>query len=150
MGLPKIIKIPCHHVLANQNDLKLKNGAPPKRFFNTNLGIGIIKKNYFFVRFFDIHPYVFTQISMETAHWMQNSIPHPMSTQPAYFWQPPIPQKQEIPKKSDDKYKQNVCRVGIRWMRNLIPHPTSSPDQNFSKNTGIYVENTNKKSSFFL
>ena len=42
-----------------------------------------------------------------------------------------------------------VCRVGTRWMRNLIPHPTRSLDRNLSKNTGRYVENTNKKSSFF-
>ena len=35
-------------------------------------------------------------------------------------------------------------------MRNQIPHPTSSPDRNLSKNTMRYVENTNKKSSFFL
>ena len=28
-------------------------------------------------------------------------------------------------------------------------HPTSLPDQNLSKNTMRYVENTNKKSSFF-
>ena len=41
------------------------------------------------------------------------------------------------------------CSVGIRWMRNQIMHPTSSPDQNFS-NTGRYVKNTNRKSSFFL
>ena len=41
MGLPKIIEIPCHHVLANQNYLKLKNGAPLKQNFNINLGIGI-------------------------------------------------------------------------------------------------------------
>ena len=34
-------------------------------------------------------------------------------------------------------------------MGNLIPHPTSSPDQNFSKNTGRYVENTNKKVVFY-
>ena len=33
-------------------------------------------------------------------------------------------------------------------MENLIPHPTSSPNRNLSKNTR-YVENTNKKSSFF-
>ena len=39
--------------------------------------------------------------------------------------------------------------MGTRWMRNLIPHPTSSPDRNLSKNTGRYVANTNKKSSFF-
>ena len=36
-----------------------------------------------------------------------------------------------------------------RWMQNLIPHPTSSPDRNLSKNTERYVENTNKKCSFF-
>ena len=47
MGLPKIIQIPCHHVLANQNDLKLKKGAPLKYFFNINLEIAIIKKLLF-------------------------------------------------------------------------------------------------------
>ena len=36
------------------------------------------------------------------------------------------------------------------WMWNLILHPTSSPDSNLSKNTGRYVENMNKKSSFVL
>ena len=43
-----------------------------------------------------------------------------------------------------------VCRVGTRWMQNLILHPTSSPDRNLSKNTGIYVKNTNKKVVFFF
>ena len=62
MGLPKIIEIPCHHVLANQNDLKFKKGEPLKQFFNINLGIGIIKKTTFCVRIFDISPCVFTQI----------------------------------------------------------------------------------------
>ena len=47
MGLPKTIQIPCHHVLANQNDLKFKKGAPLKQFFNIILGIGIIKKTTF-------------------------------------------------------------------------------------------------------
>ena len=32
----------------------------------------------------------------------------------------------------------------------LILHPTSSPARNLKKNTGRYVENTNKKSSFLL
>ena len=41
-----------------------------------------------------------------------------------------------------------VCRVGTRWMRNLIPHPTSSSNRNLSKNTGRYVENTDKKVVF--
>ena len=72
MGLPKIIQIPCHHVLTNQNDLKLKKGAPLKQFFNINLGIGIIKKTTFFVHIFDISPYLFTQISIEIACWMWN------------------------------------------------------------------------------
>ena len=47
MGLPKIIRIPCHHVLSNQNDLKFKKGSHIKQFFNINLGIGIIKKTTF-------------------------------------------------------------------------------------------------------
>ena len=70
MGLPKIIQIPCHHVLANQNDLKLKKGAPLKKKFNINLGIGIIKKTTFFVRIFDISPCIFTQNSIKRARWM--------------------------------------------------------------------------------
>ena len=73
MGLSKIIQIPCHHVLANQNALKLKKGAPLKQFFNINLGIGIIKKTTFFVRIFDISQFFFTQISISRrAPWMQN------------------------------------------------------------------------------
>ena len=55
MGIPKIIQIPCHHVLANQNALKLKKGAPLKQNFNINLAIKIIKK-LFFVHIFDISP----------------------------------------------------------------------------------------------
>ena len=41
------------------------------------------------------------------------------------------------------------CRVGTRWMHNLIPHPEISLNQNLSKHKGRYVENMNKKSSFF-
>ena len=47
MGLPKIIKIPCHHVLANQNYLKLKKGAPLKQFFNIKFGDRYHKKTIF-------------------------------------------------------------------------------------------------------
>ena len=50
MGLPKIIDIPCHHVLANQNSLKFKKRAPLKKNFNINLWICIIKKTTLFVR----------------------------------------------------------------------------------------------------
>ena len=70
MGLPKIIQIPCHHVLANQNAFKLKKGAPLKQIFNINLWIGITKRTTFFVRILDIYPCVFTQISIERARWM--------------------------------------------------------------------------------
>ena len=72
MGLPKIIQIPSHHVLANQNGLKLKKGAPLKQIFNINLGIGIIKNTTFFVCIFDISPRVFTQISIGRACWPWN------------------------------------------------------------------------------
>ena len=56
MGLPEIIEIPCHHVLSNQNDLKLKKGAHLKQFFNINLGIGIIKKTTFLFVFLTYLP----------------------------------------------------------------------------------------------
>ena len=96
MGLPEIIQIPCHHVLANQNDLKLKKGTPLKQFFDINLGIGIIKKTTFFVRIFDISPCVFSLISTGRVRWMHNLIQHPTSTHTTYFLQTPLPQKQEI------------------------------------------------------
>ena len=57
------------------------------------------KKKQFFVRIFDISPCVFTQISIERAHWMRNFIPHPTSTHNAYCWRTPLPQKQDIPEK---------------------------------------------------
>ena len=57
------------------------------------------KKTTICVRIFDISPCVFTQISIGRARWMRNLIPHPTSTHTAYFWQTPIPQKQEIPEK---------------------------------------------------
>ena len=74
MGLPKIKQIPYHHVLSNQNDLKLKKGAPLKQLFNINLGIGIIKKITFFVHIFDISPCVLTQIFIRREHWMRYQI----------------------------------------------------------------------------
>ena len=47
MGLLTIIQISCHHVLANQNSLKFRKGAPLQQIFNINLEIGIIKKLLF-------------------------------------------------------------------------------------------------------
>ena len=71
MELLTIFQIPCHHVLENEIYLHLKYRIGLKQFFNINFGICIIK-NYFFVRIFDISPWVFTQISIEGAPWMKN------------------------------------------------------------------------------
>ena len=79
MGLLNFIQIPCHHVLANEIALNLKYRIGLKHLFNINLGIGIIKKLLFFC-IFDISPRVFTQFSIERAHWMWNLILHPTSS----------------------------------------------------------------------
>ena len=71
---------------------------------------------------------------------------------------PRYPKKKKYLKKCDDIscfWGSGVCQkyaewVLARWMRNLISHSMSSPDRNLSKNIGRYVENTNKKSSFFM
>ena len=66
MGLPKIIQIPCHHVLANQNAVKFKKGAPLKQFFNINLRIGIIKKaTFLFVFSTYLHVFLLKYRSIE-------------------------------------------------------------------------------------
>ena len=160
MGLTKIIKIPCHHVLANQNDLKFKRGAPLKQIFNINLGIGIIKKTTFlFV--FSTYLFVFLlkfrsgeDIGCENKFCIQW-----VPTQHT-FDGTPTPKTRNTWKKWNDDIiipffhvflvfgvggPSKVCRVGTHWMRNLIPRPTSSLDRNFSKNTERYVKNTNKK-----
>ena len=67
MGLLTFIQIPYHHVLANEIALNLKDHIGLKQFLNINLGIVIIKKTTFFIRIFDIYPYVFTQISIGRA-----------------------------------------------------------------------------------
>ena len=85
MGLLTFIQIPCHHVLTNEIDLNLNYRIGLKHLFNINLGIGIIKKTTFFVCIFDVSPHVFTQISIGRARWMQNLIPHPTTTDSAYF-----------------------------------------------------------------
>ena len=59
-----------------------------------------MKKTTFCIRIFKIYPCVFTQILRGRACWMQNLIPHPTSTHTAYFWQTPLPQKQEITEKT--------------------------------------------------
>ena len=72
MGLLTLIQIPFHYVLANEIALNLKYRISLKHLFNINLGIGIIKKNYFFCCIFDICARVFTQISIGRARWMWN------------------------------------------------------------------------------
>ena len=47
MGLLTLTQIPCHHLLANEIDLKLKFHIGLKQNFNINLGIDIIKKLLF-------------------------------------------------------------------------------------------------------
>ena len=56
MSLLTLSQIPCHHVLANEIDLNLKYRIGLKHFFNINLGIGIIKKNYFLFVFLTYLP----------------------------------------------------------------------------------------------
>ena len=60
------------------------------------------KKTTFFVRIFDISPYVFTQISIEGARSMHNLIRNPTITHIVYFWCTLLPQKQKILEKRDD------------------------------------------------
>ena len=124
-----------------------------------------MKKTTFCVHIFEVSPYVLTQIMSGRDNWMWNLISHPTITHTAYFLRTPLPQKQEIPEKNvmmmssshffwyflfwGQQGPSKVCIVGIRWMQNQILHPMSSPAQNLGKNTGRYVKNTNKKSSFF-
>src|SRR5882757_10677542 len=68
MGLLNFIQIPCHHVLANEIALKLKYRIGLKHFFNINLGIGIIKKNYFFCLYFrHISPCFYSNFDHESS-----------------------------------------------------------------------------------
>ena len=56
MGILTFIQIPFHHVLANEINLNLKYCIGLKQFFNINLGIGIIKKNFFLFVFLTYLP----------------------------------------------------------------------------------------------
>ena len=59
MGLLTLTQFPCHHVLSNEISLNLKYRIALKHFFNINLGIGIIKKNTFFLFVFSKYLPVF-------------------------------------------------------------------------------------------
>ena len=68
MGLLTFIQIPCHHVLANEITLNLKYRIGLKHFFNINLGIGILKKNYFFCLYFlNISPCFYSNFDRESS-----------------------------------------------------------------------------------
>ena len=68
MGLLTFIQIPCHHVLSNEIALNLKYRIGLKHFFNINLGIGIIKKNYFFCLYFwHISPCFYSNFDWESS-----------------------------------------------------------------------------------
>ena len=45
-------------------------------------------------------------------------------------------------------WRSGVRQKYAEWV--LVAHPTSSPDRKLSKNTGRYVENTNKKIVFYF
>ena len=159
MGLPKIIQIPCHHVLANQNDLKFKKGAPLKQVFNIIFGINIIKKLLFCWYFRHISPCFYSNFDRESLLDVEsNSTSNEYHW--AYFWRTPQPQKQEIPKKTRWWHHHHIFQVFlvfgvVRSIKSILSGysldakfnsvPTSSPDRNLRKNTGRYVENMNKK-----
>ena len=127
------------------------------------MGIGIIKK-LIFLHIFDISPCVLTQISIGRSPWMQNKILHPTSTYSIYFWQSRLPKKKKH-LKTWWWCHHHIFKVflvfwvagSVKSMLNGYPldsefnlHPTISPNPNLSKNTGRYVENTNKKVVFFF
>ena len=123
-----------------------------------------LKKTIFFVRIFDISHCVFTQILIGRARWMRNLIMHPTSTHTAYFWRT-LPQKQEIPEKLGWWHHHHIVSgIYCFWGREVHQKyavwvlvgcgikfhiQQALPLRIWVKNTGRYVENTNRKSSFF-
>ena len=138
MSLSTLIQIPCHHVLANENALNLKYRMGLKQFFNINLGIGIIKK-LLFLFIFSTYLRVLL-LKFWSGEFVGCGI---CGIKFRIQW---VPTRQKY---AGYRGPSKVCRVGTCWMHNFILHPRSSLDQNLSKNTGRYVKNTNKKSSFF-
>ena len=133
MGLLTFIQIPCHHVLANQISLKLKYRIGLKDFFNINLGIGIIKKLLFLFLFSTYLPVFLLKFWAREILGCRIKFHIQLVPTSDTFNGPRYPKNKKYLKKCDDDV-----------------HPTSSPDRNLSKNTGRYVENTNKKVVFFF
>ena len=130
MGLPKIIQIPCHHVLANQNALKFKKGAPLKQFFNINLGIGLIKKLLILFLFWHISMCFYSNFKWESSldakfNFASNEYP-----QCIILMDPTTPKTKKYRKKRHHhiffRYYlslgywglSKVCSVGTCWMWN--------------------------------
>ena len=61
-----LIQIQCHRVLSNKIVLNLKYHIGLKQFFNINLGIAIIKKNYFLFVFSTYLPVFLLKIRLES------------------------------------------------------------------------------------
>ena len=101
MGLLNFIQIPCHHVLANEIALNMKYRIG--HFFNINLGIGIIKKNYFFCSYFrHISLCFYSNFDLESlfnAELNSTFNGYPVCILLIDLSTPP---KKEIPKKRDD------------------------------------------------
>ena len=99
MGLSTLIRIPCHHVLANEIVLNLKYRIGLKQFFNINLGIGIIKKTIFLFAFSTYLP-VFL-LKFRSGELVGCRIKLCIQRVPTWnnFWRTLLPQKEEIPEK---------------------------------------------------
>ena len=114
MGLPKIIQIPCHHVLANQNALKLKKGALLKQFFNINLGIGIIKKTTFLLYFRHISMCFYSNLDQDISLDVElnsASNEYPLDI----LFMGPLPKKQEIPENVMMTSSSHFSGISFFW-----------------------------------
>ena len=122
-------------------------------------------KKLFFSSYFWHISLCFYSNSKWVAHWMRDLILHPTSTLIAYFWRTPLSQKQEIPEKHDDDViitffqvllifgvagfvKSMECGYSLDAELNATSKELSHSE--FSKTTGIHVENMNKKIVFFI
>ena len=123
MGLLTLTQIPCHHVLANEFFLNLKYCIGLKHFFNINLGIGIIKKTTFLFVYSIYRLVFYSNLDQESSL------------------------------DADLNFASNEYPLGILLMCPATPKTRNTwkkrDDGNLSKNTGRYVENTNKKAVFF-
>ena len=128
LGLLTLTQIPCHHVLANEIALNLKYRIGLKQFFNINLGIGIIKKQFFCSYFQHISVCFYSNFNRESlldAESKSASNEYPLGI----LLMPPYPQNKKYLKNvmmtSSSHFftyflflglqcPSKVCRVGTR------------------------------------